>query len=109
MRTALLVAVGALVGAPARYLLDRALGPRLGVLTVNLLGSLLAGVVAGLAPPRAAVLLLLTGALGAFTTASAVAWQATERPERAARLLALHLAGGTALAGLGLVLGRALS
>ena len=109
MRGALLVAAGAAAGAPARYLVDRALGPGRGVLLVNLLGCLLAGLVAGLAPPRAAVLLLLTGALGAFTTASAVAAQAVERPERAAVLLAAHLGGGTALAGLGLVVGRALT
>lgn len=111
MTDALLVALGALVGAPLRHLVDTALGGVRGVLVVNLSGCLAAGAVAGLAPPGPVVALLLTGLLGAFTTASALAAQVVERRDRpaaAAGLLSAHLLGGTALAGLGLVAGRAL-
>jgi CrcB protein len=80
------VALGALVGAPGRYLLDSALRARLGdawpwgTLAVNLLGSSAAGVLAGLAASGRAgpgvVTLLGAGLLGSFTTASALAVEA---------------------------------
>ncbi len=105
MSPELAVAVGGAVGAPARYLLDRACPRPWGTALVNLLGSLLAGVVAGAAPP--ARLLLAVGVLGSFTTASTLAWDVltTERP---VRLLALHLVPGLALAAAGFAIGRAL-
>jgi CrcB protein len=100
----LAVAVGGAVGAPARYLLDRAV-PRLwGTAVVNLLGSLLAGVVAGAAPPGQ--LFFAAGVLGAFTTASTLAWEVLV-DDRPGRLLAVHLVPGLLLAAGGFALGRA--
>jgi fluoride exporter len=76
----LYVCVGAAVGAPARYLIDRAVQSRhdtvmpWGTLTVNLVGSLVLGVLTGLAVhhrlPTAVVLGLGTGLCGALTTFS---------------------------------------
>ncbi|MBC7374677.1 MAG: CrcB family protein [Frankiales bacterium] len=110
------VALGAAVGAPCRYLLDTAVArPPYGILLVNLIGSLLAGVVAGLAL-HAGVLpsLLSLGFLGTFTTASTLLVDALELADRGerrdgARHLALSLVPGVALAAVGLVVGRALA
>lgn len=78
------VAVGGAVGAPARYLLDRwvtgltsgAAFWRLpwGLLTVNGLGSALAGVVLATTTGDLRVL-LLAGFCGGFTTFSGFAWE----------------------------------
>ena len=110
------VALGAAVGAPCRYLLDTVVGrPPYGIVLVNLTGSLLAGVVAGLAL-RAGVLpsLLGLGFLGEFTTASTLVADVLElavNGERrdGARHLALSLVAGIALAALGLLVGRSLA
>lgn len=99
------VALGGALGAPARYLLDSAVRSPYGIVLVNLLGSLLAGVVAGAAPP--ARLFLAAGLLGAFTTASTLAWDVLSS-DRPARLLALHLVPGLALAVTGFAVGRLL-
>lgn len=110
MSPELAVAAGAALGAPARYLLDRAVPRPWGIVAVNLLGSLLAGVAAGLAVGGTAAALLVVGALGSFTTASTLAWDVltTAPARRAVLLLALHVLPGVALAAAGLVLGRAL-
>jgi len=80
----LLVALGAAVGAPCRFLLDRWVQdltvknhPRrmpLGTLTVNVLGSALLGVIVGINNHEWS-LLLGTGFCGAFTTFSTFAAQ----------------------------------
>ena len=113
--TWLAVAFGAAAGAPCRYLLDTAVGrPPWGILLVNLLGSLVAGVLAGLALDAGPVLSLLgVGFLGAFTTASTLAADvlaltAAGRRRDAALDLALSIGPGILLAGAGLVLGRSL-
>ena len=118
MRLQLAVAVGAALGAPSRYLLDRALrarwGSRLpwGTLAVNLLGSAAAGLVAGLRPAALLTALLAVGFLGAFTTASTLVAELAEQVRSgwraAAGLLALHLGPGLLLAGAGLAVGRSL-
>ena len=84
---ALLVAVGAALGAPARFLVDRWVTDRTaavtgvgafpwGLLTVNAVGSAVAGVaVATTAGAIRAV--LLTGFCGAFTTFSGFGWEST--------------------------------
>ena len=112
----LAVAVGAAAGSACRYLLDRAVRrgrfPS-GILLVNLLGSLLAGLVAGAAPGPWASDLLAVGLLGGFTTASTLAADVlalyVEGSRRDAVLdLALSVGPGLALAAAGLAVGRAL-
>lgn len=85
MTTALLVALGAAVGAPLRYVLTRLDGgfPR-GMLLVNTVGSGLLGVFAALSLGDAAWALLGTGFCGGFTSFSSFAVQAVERPPRSA-------------------------
>ena len=82
--TTLLVALGAAVGAPLRYVVTRFDGyvPR-GMLAVNTLGSGLFGLFAALSLGDAAWALLATGFCGGFTSFSTFAVQAVERPARA--------------------------
>jgi CrcB protein len=76
--TALLVALGAAVGATARYAVGRALPGRRATLLVNVLGSLLLGaVIARSAPGGSVAALVGTGFCGAFTTFSSYALQCT--------------------------------
>ena len=106
MSPELAVGLGAAVGAPARYLLDAALGRQpWGILAVNLLGSLLAGLVLGVSPGGTVQTLLVVGVLGSFTTASTLAWDVLQHGPR---LLALHVVPGLGLAAVGLLVGRAL-
>lgn len=80
MTGALLVLLGGAVGAPLRYLVDRALRRRLGdgfpvgILVVNVVGSLVLGTLVGVSAsaglPDGVVLLLGTGLCGALTTFS---------------------------------------
>lgn len=76
--TALLVALGAAVGAPLRYLVGTRLDRDLpvGTFLVNVSGSLLLGILSGLALSDSAMALLGTGLCGGFTTYSAFAVQA---------------------------------
>lgn len=82
--TAVLVAVGAAVGAPLRYLVDRWLRARhrqlpWGTLLVNVAGSLLAGAVAAAVVERGAadwlLPLVVIGFCGALTTFSTFAYE----------------------------------
>lgn len=115
MTPELAVAAGAAAGAPARYLLDRAVTARLGrrlpwgILVVNLLGCAAAGLLVGIAPAALVVTLVGVGFLGSFTTASTLAWDVLTRGSgQGARLLVLHVVPGLALAAAGVVVGRAL-
>jgi CrcB protein len=119
--TWLLVAAGAAVGAPCRYLADLVLTTRLGsrlpwgTLAVNVLGSAVFGVLAGQATPRgsaALVALVGTGFCGAFTTASTLAWEVvvlaeSRRSRAAAGYLLLSVVVCVAVACGGLAVGRA--
>ena len=105
--TVLLVALGAAIGAPLRYLTDRAVQARhtsafpWGTFTVNMAGSLLLGYVLGLpvAPWLAAV--LGTGFCGALTTYSTFSLDTLRLVRAGERALATAYAIGSVLAGLG--------
>ena len=84
--TIVAVVLGAALGAPLRYLLDRLVTDRTsgpdpihlfpwGLLVVNTLGSAVAGVVL-VATTGDLRLFLLTGFCGAFTTFSGFGWEA---------------------------------
>lgn len=90
-----LVMLGALGGAPARYLLDRAVQRRhpglfpLGTLTVNLLACFLLGLLTGLAVSRPGTELYLVcgiGFCGAFSTFSTFSAETVGLARRAPRL-----------------------
>jgi CrcB protein len=109
--TALLVALGAAVGAPLRYLLAR-LDSRFpaGTLVVNTLGSGLFGGFAALSLGDAAWALLGTGFCGGFTSFSSFAVQSVERPARlAAAYVMATVVLSMAACALGWALGGALS
>ncbi|GMA30086.1 fluoride efflux transporter FluC [Litorihabitans aurantiacus] len=95
-----LVALAGGVGAMLRYALDRTVGPRLrpgiALACINVLGSLLIGVIAGLAlrgvvAPEVRTV-LATGVLGGFTTFSAASLDVVEESERHGRVVALRRA-----------------
>ncbi|BBC97737.1 fluoride efflux transporter CrcB [Streptomyces rochei] len=94
----LLVVAGAVVGAPARYLTDRAVQSRhdsvfpWGTFVVNVVGSLILGlvtgaVVTGAAGPRLQ-LLLGTGLCGALTTYSTFSYETLRLTEAGSGLYA---------------------
>ncbi|TXJ76261.1 fluoride efflux transporter CrcB [Streptomyces lavendulae] len=94
----LLVVAGAVVGAPARYLTDRAVQSRhdsvfpWGTFVVNVVGSLILGLVtgavaAGAAGPRL-LLLLGTGLCGALTTYSTFSYETLRLTEAGSGLYA---------------------
>ena len=83
--TALLVALGAAVGAPLRYVLSRRDGLfPVGMLAVNVVGSGLFGVFAAMSLGGAWWALLGTGFCGGFTSFSSFAVQSVTRPARTA-------------------------
>lgn len=77
MTAALLVALGAAVGAPLRYVAAHVFDGRLhwGTIGVNTVGSFLLGLFGGLGLGGSATALLGTGFCGALTTYSAFAVQ----------------------------------
>jgi CrcB protein len=79
--TLLLVALGAAVGAPLRYLAGHTLDRRThwGTLAVNVAGSFLLGLFVALGVDGNAFALLGTGFCGALTTYSALAVQSVNR------------------------------
>lgn len=114
MTAVLLVAAGAAVGAPARYLVDRLVQRRTGAafgwgtLTVNVAGSFVLGVVSQTAGERLA-LLLGAGFCGAFTTWSTLGYEtvrlAEDRSGHSAALnVVLSIVVGVAAAALGVAL-----
>ena len=109
---ALLVALGAAVGAPLRYLTNHwvreHLGgtPTAGTLVVNVVGSFVLGVVVGAGAGTAPLALLGIGFCGALTTFSTLAleiWDAMsdDRYPHAVANVALSLALGVGAAWLG--------
>jgi len=109
--TALLVALGAAVGAPLRYLIDRAVQARhdsvfpWGTFTANITGSFLLGLLAsGLAVghlPHQAGALLGTGLCGALTTYSTFGYETFRLLEDRSRPYAVLNVVASIVAGLG--------
>jgi fluoride exporter len=95
----LLVIAGAAVGAPLRYLTDRAVQRRQdavfpwGTFTVNMAGCLALGVLAGAvtygAASHSVQLFLGTGLCGALTTYSTFSYETMRLAESGARLFAV--------------------
>ena len=111
---ALLVGIGGGLGAMARYGVGQAVAAPWGTLTVNVLGSLLMGVLIGVlaAHHEAQKLLLGVGFLGGFTTFSAFSLDAVQlaqsgRVGLAAAYIALSVGVAIAALLLGLFLARA--
>jgi CrcB protein len=109
--TALLVAVGALVGAPLRLLATSIAGrngrdPAAGTLVVNVVGSAVLGALLGLAAaPPALVALVGTGFCGTFTTFSTFGLEERRFGRALAYLVASLVLGLGAAAGTWLAAG----
>ncbi|CAM5579246.1 fluoride efflux transporter CrcB [Streptomyces purpurascens] len=101
----LLVIGGAIVGAPLRYLTDRAVQSRhgsgfpWGTFTVNVTGCLVLGLLTGAASHLQ--LLLGTGLCGALTTYSTFSYETLRLAETGARLQAAVNVAASVAAGLG--------
>jgi fluoride exporter len=117
--TWLLVALGAALGAPARYLGDRAVQQRAlgtrpwGTMTVNVFGSFVLGVVASAAPGSGWQALVGTGFCGALTTYSTFGYETVRLASTgdgwgAAWNVGISTFVGVAAAALGWSLGAAL-
>lgn len=109
----LLVIAGAAVGAPLRYLTDRAVQSRhdtvfpWGTFTVNVTGCLVLGLLTGAVTAGAASshvqLLLGTGLCGALTTYSTFSYETLRLAEDGARFYAAANVVASVVAGLGAV------
>lgn len=115
---ALLVAAGAAVGAPTRYLLDRALqsthgtGFPWGTLTVNLLAALALGIVLGGAAPGVVAVTVGVGFCGGLSTWSTLGYETVRlagegRRSGAVLNVVVSTLGGLGAAVLGLAIGAA--
>lgn len=110
LRRAMLVAVGGMAGTAARIGLGMLIpDAALGVLTANLLGALVLGVLTARLPAGDLRMLLGTGLLGGFTTYSSFVLDSVQLWGASALLsvgyVVISLAGGIAAAVLGLALG----
>jgi len=107
--TWLLVAAGAAVGAPVRYVAGHLLDGRVprGIVVVNLVGSFLLGWFTALSLSDNQIALLGTGFCGALTTYSSFAVQAHDRgPRLGSLLVVVTLAGALASCALGYAVGQ---
>ncbi|WBQ06163.1 fluoride efflux transporter CrcB [Kribbella sp. CA-293567] len=119
----LLVIAGAVVGAPLRYLVDRAVQARhdsgfpWGTFTVNVTGSAILGFVTGAAlagaAPHWVQLLVGTGFCGALTTYSTFSYETLRLYEQNAKRAAflnvtVSIAAGLGAAWLGVATGQAI-
>jgi CrcB protein len=114
--TLLLVALGAAVGAPLRYFVDRFVQARhdslfpWGTLTVNVVGSFVLGLLVASVSGRW-LALLGTGFCGALTTYSTFGYETVRLVQERARLYALvnvvvNVVAGLGAAVLGALVGR---
>ncbi|MEU2495556.1 fluoride efflux transporter CrcB [Streptomyces sp. NPDC007883] len=105
-----LVALGAMVGAPLRYLMDREVQLRhdsvfpWGTFVVNASGSFVLGLLAGASVASGTYALLGTGLCGALTTYSTFSYETLRLAERGWLFLALANVAGSVLVGLGAVI-----
>jgi len=117
--TVLLVALGAAIGAPLRYLTDRAVQARhdsvfpWGTLTVNVVGSLVLGLLAGLPASAPVAAFLGTGFCGALTTYSTFSYETLRLAQTGARFYAAmnvvaSIVAGFGAAAVGLVIAQAI-
>jgi CrcB protein len=104
--TPLLVILGAMVGAPARYLTDRYLQSKhssrfpWGTFAVNVAGSFVLGLVVAAALPRPWPALVGTGFCGALTTYSTFSFETVRLMEGRAALIAAANVASSIVAGL---------
>ncbi len=116
--TWLLLVLAGGVGACTRYLLDRAIcsltRERIGIATINVLGSFLIGIAAGALDPDSPLrAIAATGFLGGFTTISTAMVDAIREHEEfgthaTMRLIAFTYGSSIVAACLGIGLGRLL-
>jgi CrcB protein len=105
----LMIAIGAAIGAPARYLTDRTIQSRhettfpWGTLTVNLVASLILGLVTGLSGYMSAesTALIGTGLCGALSTFSTFSYETMQLVEERSQFYAVANVVLSVLAGLG--------
>jgi CrcB protein len=103
--TALLVALGALVGAPLRYLTDRFVQSRhrgilpWGTFSVNMVASFGLGVLAGASVSTATAALVGTGLCGTLSTYSTFSYETMRLGADGRRLLAAANVGGSLIFG----------
>lgn len=105
--TVLFVALGAALGAPARYLIDRLLQGRhnsvfpWGTFAANLAGCWLLGFLAALPAGTGLAGFAGTGFCGALTTYSTFGYETVRLAQTGARTLAVLNVGASILAGFG--------
>jgi fluoride exporter len=108
--TLALVFLGAALGAPARYLTDRAVQARhdslfpWGTFTVNLVGCLILGGLAGAAVSSPILAVLGTGFCGALTTYSTFSYETLRLFEQRAHFYATIYVTVSVVVGLGAAL-----
>ncbi|MEV5648865.1 fluoride efflux transporter CrcB [Nocardia sp. NPDC052254] len=108
--TVVLVLLGAMIGAPARYLTDRFVQARhdslfpWGTLTVNIVGCLILGALTGAAAGSSLLALLGIGFCGALTTYSTFGYETVRLLEQRAMFHAAMNVMISVVAGLGAAL-----
>jgi CrcB protein len=105
--TIVLIVLGAMVGAPARYVTDRFVQSRhesafpWGTLTVNVAGSLLLGLLVGVQASPAVMTLLGSGFCGALSTYSTFSYETLRLLKQRVHFYALANVVASIVAGLG--------
>jgi CrcB protein len=105
--TALMVILGAAVGAPLRYLTDRLVQSRhdtgfpWGTFTVNAVGSFVLGLTLAATASPTLIALVGTGFCGSLTTYSTFSYETVQLAAGGSKLFALFNVAGSVLAGLG--------
>ena len=120
LATLVTVALGAAIGAPLRYLTDRAVQARhdtvfpWGTFTVNVAGSALLGLLTALPADRAVMALAGTGFCGALTTYSTFGYETLRLAEDGAHGFAalnviISIVAGLGAAACGIALAHAIT